>query len=67
MTVDRDAYILSIYMQMVKHILDMAPDGVSWEDDKGETPVTLGKSVSQSVSLHSSPGGMEWTCRMERI
>lgn len=28
-------------VEMVRHILDLAPEGVSWEDDKGDTPLIL--------------------------
>lgn len=35
--------MMVVVAQALKYLLDIAPEAVSWEDEKGDTPLTLGR------------------------
>jgi len=43
---------------MVRHILDMAPEGVSWTDEKGDTPLILAAAGGGGGGVSGSRGAL---------
>ena len=45
-------------VEMVRHILDMAPEGISWTDEKGDTPLILAAAGGGGGGVAGSRGAL---------